>query len=226
MGSALELLAVSIAAYALGGIPTALLIGQLFFGIDIRNYGSGNVGSTNALRVLGWQWGLIVQVIDILKGVLAVAVVAPLIASGQTARGENVASMLAGVAAVIGHCWSPWAGLRGGKGVNTAAGVLAIMAPIELIIGLIAFGIALLSSGYVSLGSLVAAVVVPFAFVIRMGWEEALHSPLLWGMFAITLIVLLRHRANIQRLLAGTEHRFASVWLVGRLRKRAQTGAR
>lgn len=202
-------------SYALGGIPTALLIGRLFFGVDIREHGSGNVGSTNTLRVFGWRWAVVVQLVDVLKGVAAVALLPLLFPAGAS---ETV-RVLAGVAAVAGHCWSPWAGFRGGKGVNTAAGVLAVLAPGELLIGLGGFAVALLSSGYVSVGSLTAASIVPVVLFLRQG-PAALVSALFWGTLAMAAIIILRHRTNLQRLLRGTEHRFEGVWLLGRLRRK------
>ncbi len=205
-------------AYLLGSFPTAYLVGRLIGGIDIRKHGSGNVGSTNTARLLGWRWGLVVQSIDILKGVIAAGVVPVLFTAGQGTDGSQL-GMLAGVAAVAGHCWPVWMGFRGGKGVNTAAGVLLVMAPQELLIGLGGFLIALFSSGYVSLGSLVAACLVPVAVTLRLGWPAATGSLLFWGTVGIALIVILRHRGNLQRLLAGTEHRFAALWLLGRLKQ-------
>ncbi len=212
-----ELAAIGILAYALGGVPTALLIGRLVFGVDIRQYGSGNVGSTNALRVFGWQWGVIVQIVDILKGVVAVAVLPSFVATAA-AHAEAVRAFGA-VAAVAGHCWSPWAGFRGGKGVNTAAGALGILAPMELLIGLGSFALALASTGYVSVGSLTAAVVVPASVFLRLGPAQALVSPTFWSTIAIAAIVWMRHRANLVRLARGTEYRFNSVWLIGRIRR-------
>lgn len=208
---------IALLAYLLGGFPTALLLGRLFFGVDIREHGSGNVGSTNALRVFGWQWGIVVQIVDILKGVVAVALLPVLLP--LTGEGAETARVLAGVAAVAGHCWSPWAGFRGGKGVNTAAGVLAVLAPVELLFGIGGFTLALLSSGYVSVGSLTAALVVPPALLLRLG-SAAGQSPVFWGALALAAIVIVRHRANLKRLLQGREHRFDAVWLLGRLRRK------
>ncbi|MCS6966405.1 MAG: glycerol-3-phosphate 1-O-acyltransferase PlsY [Candidatus Kapabacteria bacterium] len=218
-------LAISAVAYAIGGFPTGLLVGRLLFGVDIRKHGSGNIGSTNVLRTLGWQWGLIVQVVDILKGVMAVTLIPALLAPTGAGGWEIThVRIAAGVAAVTGHCWPIWTGFRGGKGVNTAAGVLAVLAPVELLLGLGGFALALLMSGYVSLGSLTAAVLVPLAIAIRLGWVPAAASPLFWGTTLIALLVIIRHRDNIIRLLKGTEHRFHSVWLLGRLRQQVRRG--
>lgn len=206
-----------VSAYALGSFPTAYVVGRLAGGIDIRVHGSGNVGSTNTARVLGWRWGILVQLVDILKGVVAAALIPPLFSAGQDRA--SALGMLAGVAAVIGHCWPVWMGFRGGKGVNTAAGMLLVIAPIELLIGLGGFLLALLSSGYVSLGSLVAACLVPVAVALRLGWQMAMSSILFWGTLGIALIVFIRHRGNLHRLLAGTEYRFATLWLLGRLKR-------
>lgn len=207
---------IALTAYLIGSIPTALFIGRFFFGVDIRKHGSGNVGSTNATRVFGWKWGVVVQVVDVLKGVVAVAV----LPAAFALRGDEFARALAGVAAVAGHCWSLWAGLRGGKGVNTAAGVLSVLAPLELLVGIAGFAVALLASGYVSLGSLTAALIVPIAMGFHLGWAYAVASPAFWGVFVIATIVGIRHRANIERLLSGREYRFETVWVAGRLLQR------
>ncbi|RMF34730.1 MAG: acyl-phosphate glycerol 3-phosphate acyltransferase, partial [Chlorobiota bacterium] len=126
--SPLRLIVVAVVSYLLGSFPTAVVVSRLFFGFDIRTRGSGNMGSTNAFRVLGWKWGLVVQVVDVLKGLLAVTVVAHLMV-GQALPFTNrtpfeditVVRLLAGTSAVIGHIFSIFVGFRGGKGVNTAA---------------------------------------------------------------------------------------------------------
>ncbi|MCS7177041.1 MAG: glycerol-3-phosphate 1-O-acyltransferase PlsY [Candidatus Kapabacteria bacterium] len=211
-------------AYALGGFPTGLVLGRWLFGIDVREHGSGNIGSTNVLRTLGWQWGLVVQAVDVLKGVLAVTLLPALLAPNPAFGLERLhVQVLTGIAAVAGHCWSPWAGFRGGKGVNTAAGVLGVLAPVELAVGLGAFIVFLAASGYVSAGSLAAAVAVPIAVAARLGWEPAVSSPLFWGAVAIAGIVILRHRPNIERILKGSEYRFDAVWLLGRWQQRQRS---
>jgi glycerol-3-phosphate acyltransferase PlsY len=203
-------------AYLVGSIPTALLVGRLFFGIDIRQHGSGNVGSTNALRVLGWQWGLLVQIVDVLKGVVAAGVLPQLWVppSLPPPLEHSLLPLLTGWAAVVGHCWSPWAGFRGGKGVNTAAGALAVTVPIPLLTGLGAFLLTLAASGYVSLGSLAAAVTVPAVVALQQGF-----SGTFWVTLGIALTVILRHRSNLERLWKGREYRFQKVWLLRYVRK-------
>jgi glycerol-3-phosphate acyltransferase PlsY len=207
-------------AYLLGSIPTALLIAR-HFGIDIRQHGSGNVGSTNAARVLGWRWGLLVQAVDIAKGALAAELLPKLLPSAP-ALGVG---FLAGIAATAGHCWSPWANFQGGKGVNTAAGALLVLAPTELLFGIGAFALALLVSGYVSLGSLAAAMVVPLSIGLRYVAGALPSSEFPWmlaGSLVLSGIVVLRHRSNIERLWRGTEYRFERLWLPGWIHRLTQ----
>jgi len=204
-------------AYLLGSVPTALLVARRF-GIDIRQHGSGNVGSTNAARVLGWRWGLLVQAVDIAKGALAAGILPTLLPSAP-ALGVG---FLAGIAATAGHCWSPWANFRGGKGVNTAAGALLVLAPTELLFSVGAFALVLLLSGYVSLGSLTAAVVVPLSVGLRhaVGALPSTDFPwMLAGSLVLSSIIVLRHRSNIERLRRGTEYRFERLWLLGWIRR-------
>ncbi|MCX7937545.1 MAG: glycerol-3-phosphate 1-O-acyltransferase PlsY [Bacteroidota bacterium] len=220
----LRLVAVAIVSYLLGSFPTAVVVSKLFFGFDIRSRGSGNMGSTNAFRVLGWKWGLLVQVVDVLKGVLAVTLVADMMV-GHSLPFTNytpfeditVVRLIAGTCAVIGHIFSVFVGFRGGKGVNTAAGMLIGIAPVDITIAFVAFVIAVALSGYVSLGSLSAAVVFPSAMVIRhnvCGAEIAGYNVLIWFSIAVSALVIYAHRSNIQRLLRGQEHRFDKLWLI------------
>jgi len=222
--SPLRLIVVAVVSYLLGSFPTAVVVSRLFFGFDIRTRGSGNMGSTNAFRVLGWKWGLVVQVVDVLKGLLAVTVVAHLMV-GQTLPFTNrtpfeditVVRLIAGTSAVIGHIFSIFVGFRGGKGVNTAAGMLVGIAPVEIGIAFGVFLLAVMLSGYISLGSISAALVFPGAMLVRhniCGAEINGYHILIWFACIVSALILYAHRSNIKRLLEGRENRFEKLWLV------------
>lgn len=191
-----------LAAYALGSIPAAYLAGKSR-GIDLRKHGSGNLGATNVFRVLGPRIGVAVFAFDMLKGALPVLYfwrwVDPSIAS------PVIVQILCGIAAITGHVRPLWLGFgRGGKGVATAGGVFLALAPVETSLALAAFAVTLLASGYVSLGSLVAATLLPVLLLIRDG----ARSPLFVVCAIVAVFVFWTHRANIERLRQGTENRF------------------
>jgi glycerol-3-phosphate acyltransferase PlsY len=190
-----------VAAYALGSIPAAYIAGE-WKGIDLRKHGSGNLGATNVFRVLGPRIGSAVFGFDMLKGAIPVLYfwrfVDPSIAS------PVVIQILCGVAAIAGHVRPLWLRFsKGGKGVATAGGVFLALAPVETGLALAAFALTLLASGYVSLGSMIAAVLLPVLLFIREG-----ISPLFIVCAVIALFVFWTHRANIERLRQGTENRF------------------
>jgi glycerol-3-phosphate acyltransferase PlsY len=213
-----RLILVSLASYLIGSIPTALLVSKYVFGFDIREKGSGNVGSTNAFRVMGVKWGLFVQVVDILKGVVAVTVVAYLF-HGEVIPFPNytpfedmtIIRIICGCLAVVGHIWSVFAQFRGGKGINTAAGMLLGIAPVEFAVIFAIFIITVGFSGYISLGSIAAAVALPTTMIARYNIFnvsiEGYHT-VVWFLVFLSLLVLYTHRANIERLLAGEENKF------------------
>jgi glycerol-3-phosphate acyltransferase PlsY len=201
-------------SYLLGSVIGSLLLGR-FRGIDIRTQGSGNAGGTNALRTQGKGFAAAVIIIDIGKGVLAAWPVAAFAAT--QAGGEISAPALAvacGAAAVVGHVWPVFFQFRGGKGAATLVGVLAVVQPLALIPVLGAFALVLVLSGFVGLSTIIAtASTIAWAvFVVDGG----VASP--FGAFtvAMTLFILWTHRANIQRMLAGNENRFAKVMLLRR----------
>jgi glycerol-3-phosphate acyltransferase PlsY len=191
-----------VAAYALGSIPAAYLAGK-WKGVDLRKHGSGNLGATNVFRVLGPRIGVAVFGFDMLKGAIPVLFfwrhVDPTIAA------PVVVQILCGVAAIAGHVRPLWLRFgKGGKGVATAAGVFLALAPMETGLALVAFALTLFASGYVSLGSLIAAGLLPILLVIRYG----VAFPLVTVSAVIALFVVLTHLPNIRRLREGTEHRF------------------
>lgn len=222
MDPILRLIVIVALSYILGSIPTGVIVGRLFFGLDVREHGSGNMGSTNVFRVLGPTWGIIVQFIDILKGLLAVLVVSHLFGgampfSNETPfEDETVVKMICGGAAVLGHIFSLFVNFKGGKGINTAAGMLVALSPIDVGVAAVCFLIALFISGYVSLGSIIAAIAIPTAMIFRY---NILHDSIpgyhtiIYFTIAVALVVLYTHRSNIRRLAHGTENRFAKLQL-------------
>ena len=218
----MQLTFIIIVAYLLGAIPSALVIGKLFFGIDIREKGSGNMGSTNTFRTIGWKAGIAVQTLDILKGVAAV-VVARIVFSGNLPfpnmtpfEDITIVSVIAWIAAVIGHVWTVFGKFRGGKGINTALGMLIAITPIEVAIAIGIFVLVLLASGYVSLGSMIAAASLPTTMFVRhtiFGVEIQGYHTLLFFIIGLAGFLIFTHRSNIQRLLRGSENRFNKFWL-------------
>ena len=218
----MQLTFIIVVAYLLGAIPSALIIGKLFFGVDIRQKGSGNMGSTNTFRTFGWKAGLAVQLIDIAKGIAAVSV-ARMVFTGNLPfpnmtpfEDVTIVSVIAGIAAVIGHVWTVFGGFRGGKGINTALGMLIAITPIEVAIAIGIFLLVLLASGYVSLGSMIAAASLPTTMFVRhtiFGVEIQGYHTLLFFIIGLAGFLIFTHRSNIKRLLQGRENRFNKLWV-------------
>lgn len=188
-------------AYLIGSFPTGYVMTRVITGEDLRAVGSGGTGATNARRALGSKWGAVVALIDIAKGVLAV-----LIARWLSAG--DLAVALAGILAVVAHCWSVWLGFRGGKGVATGAGAaFALSLWGFLLIPILIIPVVL--TRYVSLGSLTAAISAPIIFGILVAIDAAPGEYILFAVITAGLIVW-RHRENIERLKAGTERRLSS----------------
>lgn len=192
-----------VVAYLVGSIPAAYLAGRAR-GVDLRQHGSGNLGATNAWRVLGWKIGLAVYAFDTLKGALPVALLPSLL--GMAAGDHTGWRIGFGVAAIVGHVKPIFLfGKGGGKGVATAGGVFAALAPIPLLLAFAVFALAFVSTGYVSLGSLCAAVVLPIAVLARAGGTV---TPVFVVALLVAVFVVWTHRANIGRLRRGEENRF------------------
>ena len=207
MTTTTAILASVVCGYLSGSVPFGYLAGKLK-GIDIRQHGSGNIGATNAIRVLGKGIGIPVFLLDMLKGWLPVWLAASWIThTGAAVEIVSVGKVLAGFAAVIGHMFTFWLGFKGGKGIATTGGVLWGISRAGMLGGWIGFLTFLFAFRYVSLGSLAAAVGVPTAMAIQM-WREGKWDFVLLG-FGIVVMILafIRHRSNIQRLLAGTENK-------------------
>lgn len=195
------------AAYLLGGIPFALVVGRVLYGTDIREHGSGNLGATNAIRVLGWMPGILVLLLDAAKGAIAVSLAGLLLAvtGADQALSPSWFLLLATFAVMAGHIYSPYLRFRGGKGVAAAAGALFVIMPAVALLLLLLFVATVAVSRYVSLGSVVIAVAFPFLSFRLYSNDPA--SVLLTVLAAV--LVIWRHRGNISRIMHGTE---AKVW--------------
>jgi len=188
-----------LASYFLGAIPTSYLVSRTFAKIDLRHHGSGNLGATNLYRVLGWKYAVPVALFDIAKGAIPVLVFAPQVSDSE------VFALACGIAAILGHVFSVFVGFKGGKGVATAAGVMLALTPIALAVAAIVWALVVRFTGYVSLGSIAAAAVLPVAVYLL---ERPRTPELLWVDTLVAAGVIILHRRNIQRLLKGTENRF------------------
>jgi len=206
---------IAVASYLLGSIPTGFLVARVK-GIDIRKVGSGNIGATNALRVLGKPAGILVLLVDALKGLLAVAIVvnwypelhemAPRLfgVNGYPdSQMREVLGIVAGVFAVLGHNYPCWLGFKGGKGIATSAGVLTALVPWALLIILSVWIVLCAATRYVSIGSLAASATLPFAtWLTTRNWTLTVVTG------AMGVLAIYKHKGNIQRLMNGTEPRF------------------
>jgi glycerol-3-phosphate acyltransferase PlsY len=190
-----------IGAYLLGSIPTAVWIGKAFYGIDVREFGSGNAGATNTFRVLGKKAGYPVLFIDILKGSAAVALafIGPIAYTSPDFRNLELGL---GVAVLLGHIFPIFAGFRGGKGVATILGVVMCILPLTCCVGMIVFFVVLLATRFVSLSSMMAGLAFPFILHFMMHNDEKILT-----VFSITVAILLiiTHRKNIVRLFKKQE---------------------
>jgi len=207
-----------ILSYLVGSIPTSIIISKLSHGIDIREHGSGNAGGTNVMRVLGWKKGLLVIILDALKGAFAVVVVARLHYGGLPFQNVSpfddftLVQIIAGIAAVIGHIWTVFAGFRGGKGIATALGMLIMIITVDMLVALGIFVIVVTVSRYVSLGSILAALSIPLTLIFRENiLHDHIHSygTLLPFVATVSLLVVFTHRKNVIRLLNGTESKLS-----------------
>ena len=196
-----------IIAYLLGSIPTAIWISKLLYKKDIRNYGSGNAGSTNMYRVFGFKAGFITQIVDIAKGFIATKL--PIWFWNDITQEHKTYILLAhGIIAVIGHVYPVFAKFKGGKGINTLLGMMLAIEPIASLVGVIVFIIVLLISKYVSLASMTAVLSFPIYLLFS---HYFLGKPLDKVMLVVGIFlwlgVMYTHRSNIKRLLQGTENK-------------------
>jgi glycerol-3-phosphate acyltransferase PlsY len=190
-------------AYIVGSIPFGLVVGKVFYGVDVRQHGSGNVGTTNVYRVLGKKAGTVVMICDILKGYVPAAIAAALFTPW--------AAIFVAAAPVLGHIYSIFLKGRGGKGIATGAGVVLALVPLAFAIIFATWIVLILVTRYVSVASLVAAFLVP---VLTIAFDEPL--PYKIAGVLVALLVWWAHRGNIKRLLAREEHRVRLPWTTAR----------
>jgi glycerol-3-phosphate acyltransferase PlsY len=191
-----------VSAYLIGSFPTAVWLSRFFFGIDIRDYGSGNSGATNCFRVLGLKWGTAVMIIDMLKGVLAVKLYLLLPYYIHNSYEQTNFQIGLGLAAVVGHIFPIWADFRGGKGVATLFGMVLGIQPVVAICCVGVFLLVLFLTRYVSLSSILASIAFPVFVLAIFNAEEHLYRIFA---VAVALLVILTHQKNIGRLLRGSE---------------------
>ena len=191
-----------IAAYLIGSIPTAVWVSKIYFGIDIRDYGSGNAGATNTYRVLGAKWGTFVMIVDMLKGVIATSlyILLPYYLTNDWDRTNLMIGL--GLAAVAGHIFPIWAGFKGGKGVATLFGMILAIQPIVAVCCVGVFLLVLYLTRFVSLSSILSS--VAFAVFILFIFNDDVTLYRIFSV-AVALMVILTHQKNINRLLNGTE---------------------
>jgi glycerol-3-phosphate acyltransferase PlsY len=209
----LHLAIAAMIAYAIGATPFGYVIARAR-GVDIRQHGSGNIGATNVLRVLGKRFGIPVFILDVLKGLVPVIVCRLYCDSHIPADAANredllaIANVVIGISTILGHNYTFWLGFKGGKGIATSAGAMLGIMPVVLIVAMATWLILFFSTRYVAVASIAASIIIPFA-VLALGW---IHPPLnmpnlvlgiLMGFFGVW-----RHRSNIRRLRDGTEARF------------------
>jgi len=197
-----------VGSYLLGSIPFGYLAGRLV-GIDIRQAGSGNVGATNVVRVLGKGYGYPVFALDFLKGFGAVKI-SMLMAPGQPPEWNSpeIVGILAAMSSILGHLYPPWLKFKGGKGVATSAGALLALTPVATLIGIAIWIIVFWLTRYVSLASIAAAVVLPIVILLVSSQDQNKRKPLVYSAACVAAVVIWRHRSNLSRLMRGTEPRF------------------
>ena len=197
-----------VGSYLLGSIPFGYLAGRIV-GIDIRQAGSGNVGATNVVRVLGKGYGYPVFALDFLKGFGAVKI-SMLMAPGQPPEWNSpeIVGILAAMSSILGHLYPPWLKFKGGKGVATSAGALLALTPVATLIGVAIWIIVFWLTRYVSLASITAAVALPIVILVVRSQDQNNGKPLVYSSACVAAVVIWRHRSNLSRLIQGTEPRF------------------
>lgn len=198
-----------VGSYLLGSIPFGYVAGRLA-GTDIRQAGSGNVGATNVVRVLGKRYGYPVFALDVLKGFGAVKI-SMLLAPGRPPEWNSpeIFGIFAAISSVLGHLYPPWLKFKGGKGVATSAGALLALTPLATLIGVAIWVIVFWMTRYVSLASVIAAIVLPLVILVVSRHDQNQVGPLVFSSACVAVIVVWRHRSNLSRLMRGTEPRFA-----------------
>lgn len=215
----LSILIVVLLSYLIGAIPSSLWTGKFFFNIDIREHGSGNAGATNTFRILGWKAGTAVLLFDFGKGLLCTTVISQLawsIGDGPAILYSNwepeaMIVIFAGVAAVIGHMYPVYSNFSGGKGAATACGMLYGIEPVSISISLAIFLIIMFSTRFVSLGSIISSLIYPFSqLTLRYIFHWDIDGSIILFSSIIAFGIVIKHKANIRRLLQGNENRIQS----------------
>jgi acyl phosphate:glycerol-3-phosphate acyltransferase len=204
----LTLTGVLLGSYLLGSIPFGYVAGKIR-GIDIRRFGSGNIGATNVVRVLGKRYGYSVFVLDFLKGFGAVKISMSIATDGRLEwASPEIFGIFAAIASVVGHSFPVWLKFRGGKGVATAAGALFGLMPVAALIAVIIWISIFWFTRYVSLASVVAAVALPIVILIMTRLTQIHGKALFYSSLCIAAFVIWRHHSNLSRLMHGSEPRF------------------
>jgi len=199
----MTLLVIPIAAYFLGSIPFGLLLTKTFGRGDVRRVGSGNIGATNVARAAGWLAGVLTLVLDIAKGAGAVFLAEKLSNDGATWM------MIAALAALAGHCFPVWLKFKGGKGVATAMGIFLVLSPLACLGALLLFLLVVMFWRYVSLGSVSAAAAMPLLIYLLWAPHHAPPMSVTFGTVAAALLIVYKHRGNLQRVIEGVEPKFS-----------------
>ncbi len=200
---AVSLFVIILLSYILGSIPFSYILGKVLKGVDLRLHGSGNVGATNALRVLGWQIGLPALILDIIKGFAAVKIAAVIIPDNSTVL------IVAGFTAILGHIFTIFLRFKGGKGVAASAGVFSALIPVPFFIALLSFLLVTALSRYVSLGSIVGAlvlVIMQTVYTFQNGMQDYEYLILT---IIVALFIIIKHRSNFKRIIGGTENKIS-----------------
>jgi len=193
---------VGIICYIIGSIPTGYLVGKIVSKIDIRKYGSGNIGATNVFRTLGVKSAIFVLIVDFMKGFVCAQFISTILV--PTYLNHDVAKIICGLCAIIGHNWTIFLNFKGGKGVATTLGVFLALAPLEIGISSIVFLTVVLISKYVSLGSVVSSIIFSILLIIFKKPSYILFAGIL-----ATAFIIIRHTSNIKRILQGKEN---AIW--------------
>jgi glycerol-3-phosphate acyltransferase PlsY len=213
-----NLLFIIVLSYLIGSIPVSIILTKLVKGVDVRDFGSGNAGGTNASRVLGKKYGILIVLLDAFKGVIAVVLISRLYFGSfpfpNTTPFDDftLVQIIAGIAAIVGHIWTIFAGFKGGKGIATGLGVLVSIVTIDLLFALGVFLTVMYLSKYISLASISAAVSVPIIMVIRenlFGVNNPSYHTILPFVIGIALLVIYTHRSNLERLISGSENKIS-----------------
>lgn len=211
----LSLFLILIVSYLVGSFPTSIVVSRLVYGVDIRTQGSKNAGGTNVFRSFGWKPGTFVMAIDILKGVIATLFISQIRIGGSSPIpiDAELVPFMAGIAAILGHIWTIFAGFKGGKGVGTAAGVFAALFPIPTLVCFLVWGVIVIFVRIVSVASMAAAICLPISlFVMEKCFDQPVHDVLFYFSVLLAVLIVFTHRTNIKRLLNGTENRFNPIW--------------